>query len=54
MRAAVMAENGAVGYITLDPVPRTGELLLRVSACRMCGSDLKARSMMPTRSDYGP
>ena len=27
-----------------DPVPGPGELLLRVTACGLCGSDLKARA----------
>jgi (R,R)-butanediol dehydrogenase / meso-butanediol dehydrogenase / diacetyl reductase len=48
MRAAVMADGGVLEQATIeDPVPQAGELLLRVSACGMCGSDLKARAMMP-------
>jgi len=30
-----------------DPVARAGELLLQVSGCGLCGSDLKARPAMP-------
>jgi (R,R)-butanediol dehydrogenase/meso-butanediol dehydrogenase/diacetyl reductase len=30
-----------------DPVAQAGELLLRVSVCGLCGSDLKARPAMP-------
>ncbi len=30
-----------------DPSPGTGELVLRVTACGICGSDLKLRPMMP-------
>ncbi len=48
MRAAVMQEGGVIDLTTVpDPVPRAGELLLEVSACGLCGSDLKARAMMP-------
>jgi (R,R)-butanediol dehydrogenase / meso-butanediol dehydrogenase / diacetyl reductase len=48
MRAAVMAEGGAFEVTAVeDPVPRAGELLLHVSACGLCGSDLKARPAMP-------
>jgi (R,R)-butanediol dehydrogenase / meso-butanediol dehydrogenase / diacetyl reductase len=31
-----------------DPAPGDGELLLQVSACGLCGSDLKARAAMPS------
>jgi (R,R)-butanediol dehydrogenase/meso-butanediol dehydrogenase/diacetyl reductase len=48
MRAAVVAEGGAFDVTTVvDPVARAGELLLQVSACGLCGSDLKARPAMP-------
>src|SRR5690349_10486508 len=30
-----------------DPVPGPGELVLRTTACGICGSDLKAYSAMP-------
>jgi 2-desacetyl-2-hydroxyethyl bacteriochlorophyllide A dehydrogenase len=44
MRAAVSVEGGAFEVRTMpDPVPDDGELLLRVAACGLCGSDLKAR-----------
>jgi 2-desacetyl-2-hydroxyethyl bacteriochlorophyllide A dehydrogenase len=48
MRAAVIGERGALDVITVpDPVPTSGELVLRVSACGLCGSDLRARAVMP-------
>jgi 2-desacetyl-2-hydroxyethyl bacteriochlorophyllide A dehydrogenase len=49
-----VAENGAfeVGDVA-DPEPQTGEVLLRVSACGLCGSDLKARGVFPPGSILG-
>ena len=48
MRAAVNAEGGAFDVTTVaDPIPGEGELLLKVTACGLCGSDLKARGAMP-------
>ncbi len=48
MRAAVLADGGAFDVGTVDdPEPGAGQLLLKVSACGLCGSDLKARSFMP-------
>jgi (R,R)-butanediol dehydrogenase/meso-butanediol dehydrogenase/diacetyl reductase len=48
MRAAVLADGGAFEMATVDdPEPGAGQLLLKVSACGLCGSDLKARSFMP-------
>jgi 2-desacetyl-2-hydroxyethyl bacteriochlorophyllide A dehydrogenase len=48
VRAAVVAEGGAFDVTTVeDPVAQAGELLLRVSGCGLCGSDLKARPAMP-------
>lgn len=48
MRAAVVAEGGSFEVTTVeDPVAQEGELLLRVSGCGLCGSDLKARPVMP-------
>jgi (R,R)-butanediol dehydrogenase / meso-butanediol dehydrogenase / diacetyl reductase len=47
MRAAVTRGGGAFDLTTVeDPLPGHGELLLRVSACGLCGSDLKAREAM--------
>ena len=54
MRAALVAEGGAFDLVTVvDPVPQAGELLLRVTSCGLCGSDLKARGVMPAGSIMG-
>ena len=54
MRAAVTTDDGAFEVATVDdPRPRDGELLLRVSACGLCGSDLKARPAMPAKAIMG-
>jgi len=43
-----MEERGAFDVKSVDdPAPGAGELLLQVSACGLCGSDLKARAAMP-------
>ena len=48
MRAAVVAPGGRYEVVTLpDPSPGPGELLLRVTACGLCGSDIKAVAAMP-------
>lgn len=48
MRAAVIEEGGAFDLTSVeDPTPGEGELLLQVTACGLCGSDLKARAAMP-------
>jgi (R,R)-butanediol dehydrogenase/meso-butanediol dehydrogenase/diacetyl reductase len=48
VRAAVLAEGGSFDVTTVeDPVAQAGELLLQVSGCGLCGSDLKARPAMP-------
>jgi (R,R)-butanediol dehydrogenase/meso-butanediol dehydrogenase/diacetyl reductase len=54
MRAAVLADGGAFDVTTVDdPDPGAGELLLKVSACGLCGSDLKARSFMSAGAIMG-
>jgi (R,R)-butanediol dehydrogenase/meso-butanediol dehydrogenase/diacetyl reductase len=54
MQAAVIAEDGNFAFTTVeDPVPQRGELLLQVSACGLCGSDLKARAAMPAGTIMG-
>ena len=54
MRAAVVAEGGAFEIAEVeDPVPGPGEILLRVTACGLCGSDLKARIAMPPGTVMG-
>ncbi|HEV8297453.1 MAG TPA: alcohol dehydrogenase catalytic domain-containing protein [Acidimicrobiales bacterium] len=47
MHAAVVNEQHGFDLIDVpDPSPQSGELLLRVSACGICGSDLKAVANM--------
>ena len=41
MKAVVVAAGGGLAVATVpDPAPGPGELVLRVSACGICGSDL--------------
>ncbi len=48
MRAAVLNEDHELEVAEIaDPVPGAGELVLRVTACGICGSDLKLRPSMP-------
>ena len=48
MRAAVIGSDGAFEVESVDdPTPGEGELVVRVTACGICGSDLKARPAMP-------
>ena len=54
MRAAIVDEKGAFELTEVeDPVPGPGELLLRVTACGLCGSDLEARVAMPAGTVMG-
>ncbi len=54
MRAAVAAEGGTFELaVVADPEPQAGELLVRVSACGLCGSDLKARGVFPAGTIMG-
>src|SRR3954469_11223850 len=48
MRAAVLNEDHELVVADVaDPSPGPGELVLEVTACGICGSDLKLRSSMP-------
>jgi 2-desacetyl-2-hydroxyethyl bacteriochlorophyllide A dehydrogenase len=48
VRAAVVNESRSFDIVEVpDPAPNAGELLLRVGACGICGSDLKAVDNMP-------
>jgi 2-desacetyl-2-hydroxyethyl bacteriochlorophyllide A dehydrogenase len=48
MRAAVVNDDHRFDIVDMaDPAPNAGELLLRVGACGICGSDLKAVANMP-------
>ena len=43
MKAAVLTDDHRFDVADLaDPTPGAGELVLRVGACGICGSDLKA------------
>jgi (R,R)-butanediol dehydrogenase / meso-butanediol dehydrogenase / diacetyl reductase len=54
VRAAVVGADGRYEVVAVpDPSPGPGELLLRVTACGLCGSDLKARAAMPTGTIMG-
>jgi len=48
MRAAVLNESQRLEVTEIsDPSPGPGELVLEVTACGICGSDLKLRPSMP-------
>src|SRR5579875_3470717 len=51
MRAAIMRGNRIVVDEFADPVPRTGELLVRTRACGICGSDVH---MLERHGDNSP
>jgi (R,R)-butanediol dehydrogenase / meso-butanediol dehydrogenase / diacetyl reductase len=54
MRAAVVGADGIFEIVTVpDPSPGPGELVLRVTACGLCGSDVKARPAMPAGTIMG-
>lgn len=54
MRAALVREGGAFDLASVtDPVPQAGELLVRVTACGLCGSDLKAQGSLPAGTIMG-
>lgn len=54
MRAATL-DTGSHFEVTevADPTPEPDELILRVTGCGICGSDLKARPMMPAGTVMG-
>jgi (R,R)-butanediol dehydrogenase / meso-butanediol dehydrogenase / diacetyl reductase len=55
VRAALVAPDGsfAVDTTVADPVPGPSDLVLRVTGCGICGSDLKARPAMPATTVMG-
>jgi (R,R)-butanediol dehydrogenase / meso-butanediol dehydrogenase / diacetyl reductase len=54
VRAAVIGADGGFHVETLDdPTPGQGEMVLRVTGCGICGSDLKARPAMPPGTVMG-
>ena len=49
MRAAVINEAQSLEIVSLpDPSPGVGEMILKVKACGICGSDLKAIDTTPS------
>ncbi len=54
MRSAALTGSGAFEIVHLDdPEPGRGELVLRVRACGICGSDLKAYRNFPAGAVLG-
>jgi (R,R)-butanediol dehydrogenase/meso-butanediol dehydrogenase/diacetyl reductase len=54
MQAAARSESGGFEVVKLDdPTPGPGELVLRVQACGICGSDLKSYKHFPAGSVLG-
>ena len=56
MRALVVRPGGALAVESVpDPIPGEGQLVLRVAACGICGSDLHmhARGLLPTGAVMG-
>jgi (R,R)-butanediol dehydrogenase/meso-butanediol dehydrogenase/diacetyl reductase len=54
MRAAVTTGGGAFEITELpDPTPGPGELVVRVAACGVCGSDIKAQPFLPPGTVMG-
>ncbi len=56
MKAVVVGDGGALRVESLpDPTPAPGELVLRVAACGICGSDLAllARGLLPRGAVMG-
>jgi (R,R)-butanediol dehydrogenase / meso-butanediol dehydrogenase / diacetyl reductase len=48
MKAAVTTDNGGFEVVDLpDPTPGPDELIIRVAACGVCGSDVKAQPYAP-------
>ena len=48
MKAAVTTEQHGFDVVEMpDPTPGPDELVIRVAACGVCGSDIKAQPFMP-------
>ena len=48
MKIAVTNEQHGFDVVEVpDPAPSGGELVIRVAACGVCGSDIKAQPYMP-------
>lgn len=54
MRAAITTEGGDFEVVDVpDPTPEPDQLVVRVAACGVCGSDLKAQPFMPPGTVMG-
>ena len=54
MKAAVTTDQHGFAVVEMpDPTPRSGELVIRVAACGVCGSDIKAQPFMPAAMIMG-
>lgn len=54
MRAATLGHDGSFEVAEHpDPTPGPGELVLRVTGCGICGSDLKTRPLLPAGTVMG-
>lgn len=54
MRAALLTDDHVFEVVEIaDPDPQPDELVLRVRACGICGSDLKAHTFLPAGSVLG-
>jgi len=54
VRAAVITEDHSFEVVDVDdPIPGPDDLVLRVRACGICGSDLKAHSALPAGTVMG-
>lgn len=54
MRAAALDEHHQFQVVELeDPTPAPGDLVLRVRACGICGSDLKTHTLLPAGAVLG-
>jgi (R,R)-butanediol dehydrogenase/meso-butanediol dehydrogenase/diacetyl reductase len=54
MRAAALTDSGGFEVVKLDdPTPGPGELVLRVQACGICGTDLKSYKRFPAGAVLG-
>jgi (R,R)-butanediol dehydrogenase/meso-butanediol dehydrogenase/diacetyl reductase len=54
MRAAILTDEHTFEVADVpDPSPGADELVLRVNACGICGSDLKAHTMLPAGAVLG-
>ena len=54
MRAAMLTDDHTFEVAEIpDPTPQPDELVLRVHACGICGSDLKAHTLLPAGSVLG-